>query len=71
MASEARTYTRGTVSYMTDALRPCLHSAVEDGIIPTNPAARLGALATKGRNATLVEVYAPRVLALSSANLSD
>jgi integrase len=51
VADKARTYARGTVSYMTDVLRSCLHSAVEDGIIPVNPAARLGALATKGRKA--------------------
>jgi integrase len=62
VADKARTYTRGTVSYMTHVLRSCLHSAVEDGIILTNPTARLGALATKGRKAAPVEVFTPRVL---------
>jgi integrase len=73
VADKARTYARGTVSYMTDVLRSCLHSAVEDGIIPVNPAARLGALATKGRKAALVEVFAPGVLAfiLSEAKRLD
>jgi integrase len=73
VADKARTYTRGTVSYMTDVLRSCLHSAVEDGIILTNPAARLGALATKGRKAAPVEVFAPGVLAfiLSEAKRLD
>jgi integrase len=58
---------------MTDVLRSCLHSAVEDGIIPVNPAARLGALATKGRKAAPVEVYAPGMLAfvLSEAKRLD
>jgi hypothetical protein len=63
VSDKACTYARGTVSYMTDVLRSCLSAAVEDGIIPTNPAARLGALTTKGRRATPIEVFAPGVLA--------
>ena len=73
VSEKARTYARETVSYMTDVLRSCLHSAVEDGILPSNPAARLGALATKGRKATPVEAFAPSALAfiLSEANQLD
>jgi integrase len=54
VVEKARTYARGTISYMIDVLRSCLHSAVEDEIIVTNPATRLGAFATKGRRATPV-----------------
>jgi integrase len=73
LAERALSYARGTVSYMTDVLRSSLRSAVEDGIIPTNPAARLGALATKGRRAPPVEVFAPGVLVfiLSEAKRLD
>src|SRR5215475_3299381 len=58
---------------MTDVLRSCLHSAVEGGIIPVNPAAHLGALTTKGRKAAPVEVFAPGVLVfiLSEAKRLD
>jgi integrase len=48
---------------MVDVLRSCLHSAVEDGLLTANPAARLGALTAKGRKASPIEVSAPGVLA--------
>jgi integrase len=63
VVEKARTYARGTVSYMVDVLRSCLHAAVEDGLITANPASRLGALTAKGRKAVPVEVFAPGVLA--------
>jgi integrase len=62
VVDKARGYTRGTVSYMVDVLRSCLHAAVEDGLMPTNPASRMGALVEKGRQARPVEVFAPGVL---------
>jgi hypothetical protein len=63
VSEKARTYARGTVSYMVDVLRSCLHSAVEDGLLTANPAARLGALTAKGRKASPIEVFSPGVLA--------
>jgi integrase len=63
VSEKARTYARGTVSYMVDVLRSCLHSAVEYGLLTANPAARLGALTAKGRKASPIEVFSPGVLA--------
>ena len=63
VVDKARTYARGTVSYMVDVLRSCLQSAVEDSLVTVNPASRLGALTAKGRKAVPVEVFAPGVLA--------
>jgi integrase len=64
VAEKARTYARGAVSYMVDVLRSCLHAATEDGIIAVNPAARLGALAAKGRKAKPVETFTAATLAV-------
>jgi Phage integrase family len=71
-----RRIARGPAIPQQGNLRPLEHTlnaAVEDGIIATNPAARLGTLATKGRKAAPVEVFAPGVLAfiLSEAKRQD
>jgi integrase len=61
--AKLKTHSRSTVTLMIDVVRGCLQAAVEDKIIETNPAARLGKLFPM-RRALSKATIAPGIIAL-------